>query len=71
MKSFPVGSEVVSFNELVPDLSKLLEVDGADLDGVLGGKDAFTALGASCGTYTGSCSSLSNCNTYNPNPNPT
>ena len=63
MKTFPMSSEVVSFNEWVPDLSKLLELDGAELDRVQGGQDSL-AGGMSCDTFTGSCSSLSHCSTY-------
>jgi len=48
--------EIVSFNENVPELSRLLELDGAELDRVVGG---YTELEAEP-----SCPNLTSCTTY-------
>jgi hypothetical protein len=47
-------SEIVSFNESVPELSTLLEIDGSELDRVVGGTSCPNLQ--SCGTF-------SDCNT--------
>ena len=58
-------TEIMSFNEAVPELSKLLEIDGAELDRVVGGMtDALIESGSTCNTFKGSCSDLTSCNTY-------
>ena len=49
-------SEIVSFNENIPELAKLLELDGAELDRVVGG---YTELEAEP-----DCPKLSNCTGY-------
>jgi hypothetical protein len=48
-------NEIVSFNETVPGMSQLLEIDGSELDIVTGGlaqKVADCPNLTSCGTYT-------------------
>ena len=51
-------SEIVSFNENIPELAKLLEIDGAELDQVMGG---YSDLEADCPSLT-SCSGYGDCN---------
>jgi hypothetical protein len=65
MKQSP-KSEIVSFNEAVRDLSTLLEMDGSELDRVVGGMMEASAIasGTTCGTFKGSCSTLTSCETY-------
>ena len=55
-------NEIVSFNE-VRDLSSLLELDGAELDQVMGGVEDL-ASGSTCINYRGSCSDLTRCEGY-------
>jgi hypothetical protein len=49
-------NEIVSFNETVPGMSQLLEIDGSELDIVTGGRAAERVADCpnltSCGTYT-------------------
>jgi hypothetical protein len=46
-------NEIVSFNESVPEMSELLEIDGAELDIVTGGVAvADCPKLTTCGTYT-------------------
>jgi hypothetical protein len=47
-------NEIVSFNAEVPEMSKLLEIDGAELDSVTGGvaKEPDCPNLTSCTTYT-------------------
>jgi hypothetical protein len=52
-------SEIVSFNEAVPELSTLLEIDGAELDRVVGGTADCPNL-TSCGNYS-DCNGKSTC----------
>ena len=60
--------EIVSFNEAVPELSKLLELDGAELDRVIGGNaeplESICSALTNCTTYDGMCSNLTTCGTY-------
>ena len=49
-------SEIVSFNENIPELSTLLEIDGAELDRVVGGY-----LEADCPNLQ-SCTGFGDCN---------
>jgi hypothetical protein len=53
-------NEIVSFNESVPELSDLLELDTAALDRVIGGLVAATT----CESHKGSCAELTSCGTY-------
>ena len=52
-------SEIVSFNEVVPELAKLLEIDGAELDQVLGG---YAELESDCPNLA-TCNTFGDCNT--------
>jgi len=66
MKPFHT-SEIVSFNEVVRDLSKLLELDGEELNWVVGGEDWMSIAGtfdsATCPTLA-SCTTACSCMSY-------
>lgn len=57
-----VMKELFSFNEDVPEMSSLLELEGAELEQIIGGLMA----GTTCDTYSvKNCSELTSCGTFN------
>jgi hypothetical protein len=54
-------NEIVSFNESVPELSDLLELDTVTLDRVIGG---LVVAPTTCESHKGSCAELTSCGTY-------